>query len=456
MNESFTYSGFWWLPEKPENQVPGRLEYTPTGGIVLELQGNLHPRTKKNFGPSLILGLSEEGKDITLQHCQLTRISHTGTSGYGTSSLAAATAFRGTHFQNPEDVKFRSLSVRYAHLDEWFLTTDFDVRNNIHKENRLTVQYEPPIPVKVEVDDYEVGILTKWGMSHSFHKQVTLTQEAWVRFRPEQARFFEVYSDIVHHTRNFLSLALSVPTYPLSIAGATESGDLVDVFYRQPHLPAEIKTLDRRHMLFTFPVVRERFAAHITNWVSKAKELAPVYDLYFSVLYNRHQYIQSAFLSLTQAVETYHRRAFGGEYLSSEEYLSSLYKKFVEAIPAEVDKDFRQSLKKGSLYFANQFSLRKRLKVLANELSDSLSIGFLGTAKARDAFVERVCGVRNYLTHYDPNQQIEIVANELQDLTEKLETLLCVCLLKELDFSYDDIKKMTRNHWKYKCVFRRW
>lgn len=454
MNEPFEYSGFWWLPETSENYFPGQLRFTPTDGIVLELHGHLHAHSEKNFSPPLILGVSREGKQITLQHCQLTKTRHAGSYGYDTSLLTAEVAFRGTHFQNPESIQFKSLSVRYAYLDEWFLTTDFDVQNNIYKGEKLTIQYIPPHPIKVRVAGYEIALLAKWRTSHNFHKQITLNQEAWIRFSPEELRLFETYLDIVYHIRNFLSLALSVPTYPLSIAGTTEADEPVDVFYQQTYLPTEFRLLTDWNMLFKFSTIEKQFETYILNWFSALQKLAPVYDLYFASLYNPYQYVQSTFLNLTQAIETYHRRTFLGKYQSDEEYLEGLYKRLVEAIPKEIDNDFRNSLKKGSLYYANQFSQRKRLKMLTNELSRNLSIGFISTPQLREAFVKRVCDVRNYLTHYDPNQQIEIEPNELPDLTEKLGTLLSICLLKELGFSYPDIEKMTYNHWKYKRVFR--
>lgn len=435
MYKPFEYNGFWWLPETPDKYVPGQLKFTPIDGLILELQGHLHPRSAKSFAPSLVIGTSREGKLITLQHCQLTNISHAGSYGYDTSTLTAGIAFRGTHFQNPENIVFKSLSVRYAYLDEWFLTTDFDVQNNIQEGEGLTIRYVPPNPVKVRVDNaynYEIGIFAKWQMSHSFHKQVAVNQEAWLKFLPENLILFETYLDIVYHIRNFLSLALSIPTYPLFMTGATESDDLVDIFYQQTHLPAKFNLLDNRNMLFTFPAIRERFEVYITNWFLTLQKLEPVYDLYFATLYNPHQYIKSAFLSLTQAIETYHRRTFVGKCQSDEKYFDGLYKKLVEAIPEEIDNDFRNSLKKGSLYYANQFSQRKRLKVLTKELSENLSIGFIGTPKSRNSFVKKVCDVRNYLTHYDPEQPIHITTNELQNLTEKLGTLLSICLLKEL------------------------
>jgi len=229
----------------------------------------------------------------------------------------------------------------------------------------------------------------------------------------------------------------------------------VGIFYQQPELPAKIRSLHSLDILFTLDDVHEQLEAYIVNWVNKADRLEPVYDLYFSVLYSQHMYLHSVFLSLAQAIETYHRRTIGGKYQSNAEYQAGLYKKFVEAIPPELDDDFKMSLIMGSLRYANQFSLRKRLRDITGRLAENLPIRFIAL-ESRSEFIERVCKIRNHLTHYDPDEQIDIEGTELHDLTEKLMVLLEVCLLEELGFGFDAIRAMTSKHRRYKRMFQRW
>lgn len=39
LDTSAEWSGFWWLPDDPEYQVPGVLRYEPKDGLVLSLIG---------------------------------------------------------------------------------------------------------------------------------------------------------------------------------------------------------------------------------------------------------------------------------------------------------------------------------------------------------------------------------------------------------------------------------
>lgn len=44
LDTSAEWSGFWWLPDDPEHQVPGVLRYEPKDGLVLSLIGTFEDR----------------------------------------------------------------------------------------------------------------------------------------------------------------------------------------------------------------------------------------------------------------------------------------------------------------------------------------------------------------------------------------------------------------------------
>ena len=92
--------------------------------------------------------------------------------------------------------------------------------------------------------------------------------------------------------------------------------------------------------------------------MAKSEIIEPVYNLYFAGFY-KSTYPENEFLNLTQVLETYHRRIYGGKYQEDEIYLNGLYKSFVAAIPLEIDDDFRNGLEIGSLRHANEYSLKK-------------------------------------------------------------------------------------------------
>lgn len=71
MNEKFEYQGYWWLPSADEEKVPGILKFDPEDGASLDLLGSLKglKGVIDPLEPEIILGLSADGKLITLQDC---------------------------------------------------------------------------------------------------------------------------------------------------------------------------------------------------------------------------------------------------------------------------------------------------------------------------------------------------------------------------------------------------
>jgi len=63
--------------------------------------------------------------------------------------------------------------------------------------------------------------------------------------------------------------------------------------------------------------------------------------------------------------------------------------------------------------------------------------------KKRKGFVGKVVDTRNYLTHYDESKkEAAAVGRELYELTERLESVLEACLLREVGFEGDRLKEV--------------
>jgi hypothetical protein len=74
MFDEIIYNGLWWLPENPDKRIPGQLHITPYDKSHIELQGEFSNKKQlsMDFNPNIILGLSTNGKCITLEKCILT------------------------------------------------------------------------------------------------------------------------------------------------------------------------------------------------------------------------------------------------------------------------------------------------------------------------------------------------------------------------------------------------
>jgi hypothetical protein len=246
---------------------------------------------------------------------------------------------------------------------------------------------------------------------------------------------------MIYHIRNFLTLAITEPVYPLSIEGRIEPNEnepknvdiSVGIFYRLLHISELCKDLTSHDMLFTFKDVSEDFGSFLRNWFTKAELLEPVYDLYFGTLYNPGQYLTNQFLNLVQAIESYHRRTVGNNELPEEDHRIRIAEILITT-PANHKEWLKEELK-----WSNELSLRKRLKSMLKSCPEALR----NAIENEDLFINRTIDTRNYWTHFDPSLKEKVAEKgELYKLTSLLGMLLQSCLLKELGFSSESIDKL--------------
>ena len=541
MIKEFEYKGKWWLPDKPEEQISGTLKYSPVNGAILDLIESFKKNRDINqlLQPDIISGNSSDGKEITLHKCFETSF-NIGSPGFTSSSFYANIVIIGQHFPKPEDIKFRNLSVNYQYFEEWSKIGVFSYHRNPGETfKKYEVKYEAPEPVEAKIDNFKISFAHNFNVSGDWLREVNLKRTTFIKIEPEHELHFEEYQNILYHLQNFLSLATMRAIYPLSIKATTEQNKIIspfsngkvhypsiDIFYNVMGKQDLSKKLTHYDMLFTFEDISGQFETYIQNWFGKADKLKPVYDLFFGTLYNPSMYLELQFLSLIQAIESFHRRRYGGEYLLGEKCLfswdnvpgndSERLTKFLrdeldiewvenakihkpngnrticisngensakikisknegeatleigdnktprhlkvkkengklkiyyedyanvryvleKAIPDWVEKDHKKSLK-SRIEYGNEFSLRTRLKKIFDKYQENLS-EFI---ENKNAFIEKVVDTRNYLTHYDKKEKAAI-GEELDPIIQKLKILLEICLLTELGFSTEEIKKL--------------
>jgi len=444
MMDKFEYEGIWWLPDKPEKQVPGTLRFTPNEAI-LKLIGSFKD-TKDTLKPEIILGISSNGKKITLHKCFETKPNNVSVPE--SLSFYADEVFVGAHFQKSEDIKFRKLCIRYSYLDEWVNIFEF----NITDEKEMVIKYKKPEPIQASIgEDCKIFIVFRVTIAQ---KEKSIKQRTYIRIEPSVEKSLEEYRNIMRLIQNFLSLGVTEPVYPLTITGTTEANNSpIEIYYHSPEISKVPKTLC---MLFTFKDISDRFEILLKNWFEKADTLGPVYDLYFGTLYNPRMYLQHQFLSLIQAIEAYHRRKFEGKYLSDDDYepIYEKFKKFINELaiePSSKEASFKEALK-SKLKYGNEYSLRKRLKDLFEKYKEVVD-HFI---ENKDIFINRVVDTRNYLTHYDKNLREKAVDGEqLYYVTQQLKIVIVICLLSELGFNFKEIKNLLAKNRRYRYVFNR-
>jgi hypothetical protein len=452
MLEPFEYRGQWWLPEHPQHKVAGVLTFSQSD-VALELIGSL-PREQSAADPESgevvipigpqsrerILGLSTDGKSFTLEQCHSTAY-NLAFPGIVTERFVPALILEGALYAPGESVVFDEVSVRYTHLDAWVATTVFTSKRvtESDKVTGIDVSYRMPPSVEVALPDATVKVAFAWRTSHK-ETEVSVTQHAAFRLEFQEPTSLEAAFVFVNQLGTFVALGVGRPVAPLALSGfILPSADVeldsesaprkheINVFYRLMHVPPDRQPAQ---MLFTLADARDRFGELLQNWFAKQERLRPVFDLYFGAIYNPHAYLEQRFLSLMQAIETYHRRTSAETDLPPEEHAHRL-DEILEATPEQ----YREWLKT-KLKYSNELVLRKRLDTVLRHCPEVVQ----KLIEKKSTFVHRVTTARNYLTHYDPELAGEAPKGvDLYPLTVQLQALVEMCLLLELGFECEEI-----------------
>lgn len=465
MIESFKEMGKWWLPDDSENIVSGILKFDPVNGIELKIFGffedkpTLIASNTDDFARyNIILGVIPH-KKVTLYNCNQ-RSGNLRSPRFIEQEFSVNTLFLGHHFSNVKDIKFKNLSISYTNLKEWVGKSGFKAKPEMDSYylKEYSLQFKYPKKIEVNLGKFQIVIDNAFKAEQEPF-EFNLNQNTLIEIIPsDTTSFFELMNDICYHIQNFLSLGIGRAISPLSIAGENEDckqklpdGEVIykpiEVYYAVKNPILTEKKVYPREMFFTLDDLNENFEEALKNWFEKAEDLKPVYDLYFGTLNNSSMYIELSFLSLIQALESYHRRMHKGNYLPKNQY-KKVRKNLIEHIPECVTGSHRESLE-SKINFGNEFSLKTRLKEIFEEDKDLFS----SLIKNEEEFIKDVKNTRNYLTHYD--KKLERKAKKGQELfilKEKLNFMIEICFLKELGLPLNKIQGITSKNPKYDYI----
>lgn len=446
--------GYWWLPNQKDQRLPGTLTVVPDEEIRLELLGSFEQIEDmgKVTEYGAVLGVSADGKQLTLCEVQ-SGASSLSMPGIRTSDYLCRYVISGRHFSDPSDAAFHTISIEYPHLLDWLGKSGFKVELTQTQSNgleRAQYTYEFPETVEASLGHDTVSLDYLFTDSSDYRNRVSLTQRTALKIEVQKPTSFpELWQSYRFHLQTFLALALGIPVKPISVTLHNEDGDgneaKLDVWMRANTGTVPDKQRHPTEMLFSYGDIEEQFEHALQAWFQKRAELAPVYNLYSAVRYTEDLLLDHELLSISQALEAYHRRMFGGTYVESEEF-DSLQENLVGALPNDLDHDVRQAFQARLQYF-NEYSLRKRLKQLWDR-SEEVVGDFLSD---RTSFVDKVVNTRNYLTHYTEELETDkLEPIEMYHLIQRMRFFLEIQLLYELGLEESLIAKLAANYRPYK------
>jgi len=397
--------GGWWLPQKDSDTVAGELSFSERG-IRLVLDGHFDipefrdPTTLfgSRYKAPIILGRTVDGES-----CMLLRSVISGFSG-GSRSFAPRYLLISEGPLGDCEPQIAEVLVHYSHLEDWgskqLVRTD---RGAAPGTFNIVVPTNRVETLKVESD---IGFqsLTLWtAVAQQFKPgEVHLAHRSHFEAVFHLPETIDSTTHFVGLLADLLTLLIGETAYVTKVRVIPKSEGahppIIDVF--SSWVRGDSGPVRAPEMCCPLDRLSSEERAIFASWFKHAEELKPVYDLLLSTTRSAKTHLQMDFLNLIQALETFHRRVYGGQITSDQDY-DAVRVVLRNAIPSGTAPELAEKLK-SLLDYGNELSLKKRLTHLCRTLKRESVESLLGVSEDGVArFLQLLVDMRNFRTHYD-------------------------------------------------------
>lgn len=447
--EDISKSGYFWLPDRPEEKVPGHLTIKNGGKVELELFGLFGGENgyfEDNVSFDRIIGHIENDGLVTLDNCFYLNKSY-AFGGVSKSRVCVNFMYSGVAYEKDEAPTFNTLSFSVDCLDEWVGISGISVTMNPEKRT-ANINYEPQTNLLFNIDDQ-----TQLQISFTYTlpgfpnlTEAKITQRIYLKIISKKLLSTEILIEYAYKVVNLLCFA-SDQTVSIKDVTATSTEILQNVhegeqrpvpirlYYQSSPFSDKEPIVKFFDMLFTFGRIKEKAELIINNWINAYEDLSPSLGLYFSVKSGAQKHYEGRFLALAQGLETFHRRTSQEKLMGSDDF-SALVDEVMKACPPGKEDWLR-----GRLEHGNEINLRKRITRIIEPFKD-----IIGNSASRRKIISKIVDTRNYLTHYNEDLKSSAASGfELYTLCRKMEAIFQLQLLKVLEFSEAEILMVARD-----------
>jgi hypothetical protein len=495
--EEAKFTGIWQDVER-EDGAYGILEFAPDDGAKLSTVNSLDSsQDDSEFWPAPFQMMANassgsatrhsivQGKDVSGNPITLLDVVRNNTSfGWsnnggvgGESTYRVSKVLKGRWFD--EEPKFDYLKTKLPHFEEWCELTGIsqqieksDDGNSARLEpgDKVKLVMEVPESVEAEFGNYNISLESSVNTDSNNLADKSIQAEMYVKIESDEPESLESLKEEMRKVQNLVSLGMMKGLQPVEVkAGWNGERKEVEVLHQIDTglIPEDLPY--RKYMNFTFRDISDDFEEILEIWEEKYEELKPVFDLYFSALYNPQMYIENKLMTMAHAVESYFRETEDATYL--DEKWDDVNQDFIDFMHGDVENlvsegsnletlkekhelhsksDFLSHMANGTLEYANEYSLRKMIKELTDKHEDLLE-GIEHNPIGKSGLI---ADTRNYLVHRTEELKESGTTEHKEQikLTWSLRLLLEVCILRDLGIEDEHIKERLGTRYANKRV----
>ena len=453
LESQFSLVSAFWEPEFPDNPLTGTL-VNDDDGLTFTTAPKYGYRVRVGSLAEL-MRLSESGAvpRIAFMHgfsadgictlCQLTEIAHPGLRDTSSGHWIEANSYRasllvgGMHLDGLDDKVLTSARFTYTGLGEWLPGP----LNESWETDHILLR----IPLEERVV-FQLGILgTQVHASLKVHSEIISTEDdggrltrpiAFVEIESSETESLNWYLSVGNRLENFFSLLLgaSVAMETMFIYKGEDSG----------HIVTKRKRVVEK--LGAFDCVRctaSQLAHGMATWLSQPEEFRSVENLALGVLRKGDLFYETEFLSLTQALEGFHRVSFQSPSIDKAT-LKRIRRAYAQLLAQEQVDEALASRLCESMAHANDPTFTSRLIALCTRLPAFI---LMQLAIDPPLFAAEVAATRNFLTHAgnkvsSRRRRAPVEGAAIFFLNQKLRALLRGVLLLNLGLPEEQITSL--------------
>lgn len=474
LGEAGEWAGLWWLPDDPDEKVPGVLRYDVEGGLSLSLIGAFEDRIMSTPAPGVtayhegtrtwdvIYGAAEQ-REITLLGSVPSSSKRTigaRVASPDRQSVTATVAIIGAHVIGDEDPAFAGAEVSVEDLGLWAGSSVFEgllgaPDGKIDGTGRISVK--PVEAQSVVVDDTEYRLVHTHTLPYFDQRKggtVGRLRDA-VSIRVAQAEPFsltvalqtaslvqDLISLATHRAAGVIWLRLEVAgTESLLPNGQPATRRRADVLYSPAALGEhDAKVVDHHRVFFTCDSLP--FEAVMPRWCEAHGRLQAATNMILGLRYAPARFVENNLLTAVGAAEVLHRNLHIDEKPFSKAEFTAMRDAMLDQVPDKHRDRFKGAIR-------NDPTLRDRLYALAAR-PDEEAIAQL--VPDIDHWARRTTRARNDLAHEGrtPNHSIE----ELTAVVEVTTGVVILNVLHELGLPAERQREIVQEHPQLRATFR--
>jgi hypothetical protein len=456
--------GMWTLGNT-QTQANGTLFINPNGKSHLIISG---PASKlagwsaiSNSNKNIIHGKTTN-REATLLNCTSPRHSFYGSNSYSEYRINVETALVGHHFNTEADVKFKSMSVNFSYLREWF--DIFGIEFLVGNLNNLTATatYKSVIQPAISVGNlfkltfYNNPDALNLATPQHLHS-ITIAENPVLHFEFPEPESLEKIINIITHFKKFVTLGITKPTpfiFLSGLVGSTHKDLPIDV-YLSRYKYADHKIDEDAYELtdqkfFLYSDVQSNLKATLEKWFSIQEILEPVIDRFFGNINSDGMYLEDIFLNYFGAIEAIFTYQFPSE---NNDLPKTEFRKNKLDVLTTIKTHLSNNLAKWlNPKIDNYLTSKNRFKKIIEKFFLIFHMHQMDYFK-NEKYISRIVDTRNYLTHLNPNNKHKKASNtEIISYHMKLRVILHVFLWAEIGFDQKTINKMIMNNNLYKWI----